>query len=433
MGGGGGSVVDAGPMDPGGAPDASCWSSPRALSGTTRSVTGPADFAVDATGRVVAAWHENTGNGIATYVATVLADGGLIAATQLGSDAGFAPKVAVAVSTTGEAVVVWNQSPNGGLNVNDLHLSRFRPASGWAESEVVSVLTNTIDEPAVAMDEVGRIIVAWSQPLMAQGPQNIWSRGNVADGGWSTPTRLDTDAMSNSSGLHLAVSPVGRAIAAWSQGNGNNHVMASTYSPTVGWVTARQVDLATVNVADPNAAIADDGSALVTWRDFRGGGEWNAMVAEYDGGAWSGPIDLDRDDAGTSLKPVPAINTRGDAVVVFLQAPDTTWLMSSARVSPGVWAPSVPVVASTFTSYGNAAVALNDQGLGVLGYDDSSTPYVLRLMQPPSLSVSTIPGGLGTTGPNVHVAITPSGQRWVFFAGYANGAAVRQVYVSHCP
>ncbi len=73
----------------------------------------------------------------------------------------------------GNALAVWTQ--NG---VSEMHIAsrRYTPSGGWSVPQELSSVVRHVGEPALAVDEDGRITAAWTQWSDADSAYSILSR-----------------------------------------------------------------------------------------------------------------------------------------------------------------------------------------------------------------------------------------------------------------
>ena len=128
-----------------------------------------------------------------------------------------------------------------------IRAARYTPAGGWgAMVELQGADATFTGDPAVAVDDAGEAVVAWTQG--AANIANVWARRQGTDGTWQAPVLLEHDdahvdpAHAPPTIYHHAYAPQvavdndGGATVAWWQGyEGNIQVWAARSTAASGW------------------------------------------------------------------------------------------------------------------------------------------------------------------------------------------------------
>jgi hypothetical protein len=245
-------------------------------------------------------------------------------------------KLAIAVNGAGSALLVWT-------GLQGLYASSYAPGTGWGSAQTVAsgppLFFDFADSFAVALDEAGRGLLAWSEPsdsvlsstydpntLEWSPPVVVGDRGSegttlvtslvmdmdasgnavlawawlditpgtgtlyaarfVQGQGWQAPDPLWSSAVRIP--LFVAADEAGGAMAVWVElvaAFPETSVYASRYVPGQGWQTADLVSDAGYP-DDPVVDVDADGNALVAWRT---GFDKNVSARRYIVGAgWQG-------------------------------------------------------------------------------------------------------------------------------------------------
>ncbi len=185
--------------------------------------------------------------------------------------------------------------------------------------------------PQVAMDDNGNLIMAWWQTDCAGFfPCPALYRIDYRNGSWSSPSKI-TPTGTNISSPQIAMDNNGNAIIVWSQQRTTNpgscggdnsctQIYMSEYRDGT-WTDPEDLDdhidpTVTGDPRDPQVAMSDDGSAIITWS--RGG----IFIREYRNGNWTTP-------PGTSVcispnnnfayTPKVAMDDNGNAIIAWKQ------------------------------------------------------------------------------------------------------------------
>lgn len=174
--------------------------------------------------------------------------------------------------------------------------------------------------PDVGVDAHGNAVAAW---YVRDGNDVTVQRSErPAGGGWQPPIVLDAGANSShlSMEAHVAVSAEGTAVVVWQHFDAAGFTLrGATRSAGGGWQEP-------VNISEPglydlgneSLGIDSSGRAVVAWQAARKSyAEWIVQGSVSSGGAWQQPVDLSDDPGRISVAPDVAMNTRGDAIVVW--------------------------------------------------------------------------------------------------------------------
>jgi Divergent InlB B-repeat domain len=219
----------------------------------------------------------------------------------------------VAISSNGTALAVWRESNPGDSNYS-LKSSRYTTTDGWsAPASIETLFTNVlVNTPRIAMDASGNGIALW-----AQGSDlyyNVYRSGS----GWQGAVAVDAGQVGSIGNVapQIAMTPDGRAVAAWSIGLATLRTMQ--YDPVSGWSTPITVD--SYNL-EKQLFITDAGQATLVYIP-----PINQTTANFDvvarslvlGGVWSAPVLLES-AAGNVKSTSFVMNRSGQGITVFVQ------------------------------------------------------------------------------------------------------------------
>ncbi|MBV8358216.1 MAG: hypothetical protein JO189_09815 [Deltaproteobacteria bacterium] len=207
--------------------------------------------------------------------------GGEIAATQIGSGP------AIAVSSTGEANVVWGA-------FGTVEYAYGVPGSQWSIPTTIPI--GTCYSPAIAVSSNGEVEV-----VCVSGNYNVEYAYATAPGSpWVIATKSIGAAGTLSSPPAIAVSPSGGVEVAW-QGQSNTVQYAYAAAPGSTWVmpTKPISTAATPAVSPPSIAVDSSGVTEVVWESMNNtlqyayattpGSSWTAKQIEGPGTTFSQP------------------------------------------------------------------------------------------------------------------------------------------------
>ncbi len=233
-------------------------------------------------------------------------------------NAGYALYPQVAVDTSGNAVAVWRQSDGPRYSI---WANRYVVGTGWGEAEVIETdNTGNAYSPQVAVDTSGNAVAVWYQ---SDGTRySIWANRYVAGTVWGEAELIETDDNGNAEYPQVAVDTSGNAVAVWYQSDGVTHdsIWANRYVAGTGWGTAELIK--TDNAGDARSAhVAVDpiGNAVAVWCQSYDFMRYNIWANRYVAGTGWGTAELIETDNGDVNNPQVAVDTNGNAVVVWVQ------------------------------------------------------------------------------------------------------------------
>ncbi len=295
--------------------------------------------AADADGDFVATWRQYDANTMrhAVWAQRFAADGSPHGARFLvGVPDGYSylnATPAVAVDADGDFLIVWDNGYNSMYGTYDSIVGRFFDADGYALGEEVTFAGDraemTVSTPAVAMDDAGNFVVAWSAydgptangSLIAQRfDATGMPVGDPIEVAEAYMTTLPAPAVGmDADGDFLVARPVGDAM------DGVSQVVGHFYD-AAGAAVGEPVMLVDHDGMD-NVAVAMDaaGAFILTWSD---GDPYGGTYDDDDGpgiiaqrfdatGQAAGPLLAVSDDYG---HPAVGMDADGDAVIVWTES-----------------------------------------------------------------------------------------------------------------
>ncbi len=345
------------------------WSTPALLDfGTVTDRPGAPRPAVNGSGAALAAWAGHDG-----IYASVLGAAGWQQVRTVAS--GTSPYqvlgeyVSAAIDAAGNGLVAWADS-----NDNSVYFSRYDHTADTfsAATPVPGAVRGMAHSPLLlAMNPSGAAVLVWEQWGTAW--KIFASRfvpGTAAGAGWQAPEAVD-DATSWQE-PSVAMDGSGRIVVAWVDGSFDTKVCsvcARRHDPATGW-SAQETILAQDPRAPASARIAMNGSgaAIVAWHDST----FAVRVSRADaGGSWKAPETLDPGTTSASTPDVlpPHVAADGRMQVLWIREAFNLPRVARSRFSPGVgWGPAEPV--REFQHFGKVnrggiGLAFNGAGDGV--------------------------------------------------------------------
>jgi hypothetical protein len=350
------------------------WSSALLLDTDTRTLnlyipTFP-QVGVGLNGDAVAVWHKLDGTRDDAWAGRFVPDTGWGQPALLETDdAGNARDPDVAVDAAGHAVAVWSQSDGTRSHVWS---SRYTPATGWDAATRLDT-NDSVDQysPRIAMNPTGDAIVIW--PQFDGARWELWTNRFVAGTGWDTATRLGAaDPGQPIRDPDLAMNDHGDAVAVWPQSDGTRwDLWARRFVPGLGWNTAVVINSnESGDVWYPRVATDLDGNAIVVWAQSNDS-PWNSWMARFAPGAgWTIPSRLNPDATEDTWFPDVVMNSRGDAIVAWVESNATGSTVWARRFAPLTgWKPTVPIAPNESGDARNPEISLDETGNAVVVWE----------------------------------------------------------------
>lgn len=176
--------------------------------------------AIDERGAAIVAWSQMHPSGVAGLYVAERSGLGAWTAPETIDDAfvpldRFATGTSVAMTTTGEAHLVWFDGPAEARVVLTAHRT---PARTWdARGVQLSTPGRPAQDPRLAVGPDGEAVIVWTE--QADGRWRVMgSRRGPLGTAWGDPTELSIPAEGHALGPTVAIGPDGTMAAAWTHG-----------------------------------------------------------------------------------------------------------------------------------------------------------------------------------------------------------------------
>lgn len=287
------------------------WTTPILLEADEAGDAQRPQVGMDYAGNGFAVWEQFDGTYSNIWVARYSRAIGWRAAQPLDvQDAGDATKPSLHVSSTGDAIVVWQQVDGGTTNVWARNYSAV--AGDWQAPVLLDTAAGPASTPRVAGDG-GFAVAVWLQAGTMS--TDVWSSAYF-NNSWNVPQRVAENAAASEA--HVAMSG-GSAVAWWLQPGVAGADLWARFSQGSSWLPVEQLDNGAGSVSHPRAVVDGAGNAVVVWEQHDGSIDnlWtNRLVA---GGDWSGPMLLEQQDIGTAGFPSMCVDGANTIFVVWNQ------------------------------------------------------------------------------------------------------------------
>ncbi len=191
--------------------------------------------------------------------------------TASGASTGYA--AVVDVNDTGYAMTAWVD-----LDADyELMTNIYTPGVGWGPPVATGILTGGwyASTGTVAAGSDGEFFVTYQQAdyLDEQEVLSAWAMRWTESGGWEEPTMLNSGLSTNMAlWPYLSANSAGQAVTTWTEGAGfDTEVMASIYTPGIGWSAAEAVGLDDNVTWFSKVAVAPNGDAIVVFKQYSSG------------------------------------------------------------------------------------------------------------------------------------------------------------------
>ncbi len=288
--------------------------------------------AMDATGDFVVTWASNNQDGdkygvyAQRYDSAGVAQGSefLVNVTTTGQQ----DQPTIAIDSDGDFVIVW-KSDSGGTS-NDIFARRFNSAgvAQGGEFRVNTSVTDTQDQPTVAMDANGGFVVAWKTNSKIDGSgkgvfAQCFDSAGVPQGG---EFQVNSTSTGDQDKPTVAMSSNGEFVIAWKSGQGQDGdkggIFGQRYdSAGVAQGSEFQVNTTTTDNQDrPAIGIDGSGNFTVAWASNNQDGSGKGIYVQRflaDGATSDSEFRVNSTSSNNQDTPALAMSSIGDLVVAW--------------------------------------------------------------------------------------------------------------------
>ena len=274
----------------------------------------------------------------------------------------------VAMTKSGNALVVWQQ----GLSIV---ANTYTAATGWTTAVPVATETGSgISQLVLSVNDNGDAFAAWRVAVVSAATSTIPEQtgyelrlAQLKDNTWAATETVAT-GLDDWAQPAIAMNNAGAAIMAWSAFNGTRHVMMSRhYTLATGWSTAEAVETNLGEAKSPQVAMAVNGNAFVTWA--QSGSPYSIYANRFDANTgFTGSVLLEQRHRGDAVKPQLIIDNRGNAVVTwqYHDGVQQNILAAEYSVADSTWATERVIETSNSGDATSPAIAVSDNGNAVV-------------------------------------------------------------------
>jgi hypothetical protein len=297
------------------------------------------------------------------------------------------------MSEGGDAIAVWSQTDG---SVSSIWVSRYSVVTNTWSTAVTLENDDTGDAkfPHIAIDDNGNALVVWQQVVISNAGQpdrtvnqNIYGSYFDASSNLWLPPQLLEDADFTAEIPRVAFDGLGNAIAVWrhfDSDSGSFSIYSNRFSNlTKTWGMRMKLDSEDGAANDPQIAADANGNAVTVWHQSDGTRD-NIWSNRFDAStnSWGIPILLETDDAGWARSPVIAMDSNGNAMVLWMQIDgESSDIFGWSRrydAASGNWLPQQLIDSIEPVSVGSHDVAFDASGNIILIWTrGNTTPYHL--------------------------------------------------------
>lgn len=279
---------------------------------------------------------------------------------------GLYPKISVnSVSNVDKAVATWLEQNGIVGNV----LAKIFDGSKWSAiaTNLNNDQTKNVNPPQVALSSSGEAMVVWAEEIDG-GIVNVFARefnGTI----WLAPLNLNNNQASQAAATQIAINANGIAVAVWQESNGGfDNIFARTFNGSSWSVPTNLNNTQTVNASSPQVAINDNGTIVAVWTETNDGVD-NVYARIFNGSTWSTAFDLNNTQTLNASSPQVSINNNDVAIVVW-----TEHFNIYSRVFEGTnWAASAHNLNSNVAENGDyPQIALNNNNIGIAVWQEQN-------------------------------------------------------------
>jgi hypothetical protein len=233
------------------------------------------------------------------------------------------------MNARGDAVVVWTRSSGAEGAPTDIWSNRYVPgapgtSARWGTAELLETRDGTADDPAVAIDPLGRAVAVWTQQATPTQPRHdTWGIIGTREG-WGPAQLVEHDDRGSAQKATVAIDGTGNATAVWrldlDPTRGSEMRTARNLKAT-SWANEERLDS---SGAAGSALMGIDGLGrpLVVWSDRSGDTDRRIRSRRLaKSGTWESVEPVARLTAGDPESMSLATAQGGESLLVWILIP----------------------------------------------------------------------------------------------------------------
>ncbi len=354
------------------------------ISPDTAEVTDP-EVAMDDNGNAIIVWTQSDGFNSQLFKSEYRNGAWIHPDNQqdnISPDNENAYSPSVAMDNNGNAIITWSQSDSGSPQIfkSEYRNNLWTHPSNLGDN--ISINNQIASNPSLAMSDNGEALIVWQQ---FTGVNVALFKSEYRNGIWTHPISIDdhfTLLGGNAFNPSVAMDNLGRSIISWTQFDGNSLQIFKSEYRNNGW--SHPTDLM-ANIspnlyeADNSRVVMNDNAAVIVWIGNDGSNN-QSYKSEYRNGSWTHPTNADDNISpnGQNVTTVPmlnnitlAIDSSGNTIIVWTQSDGTNIQFFKSVYQNNAWIHptnlSDNISLNGFDVF-DISIAMNDQGASVLAW-----------------------------------------------------------------
>lgn len=275
-------------------------------------------MAVDSSGNVTVVWNQFDGTRNNNWANRYTVGTGWGTATLIETDSGFAYSPQLVVDSSGNVTVVWVHYDGTRMNI---WANRYTTGTGWSGVQLIESSNFSADTPAKpVVDSSGNVTVVWRQTDGTR--DNMWANRYTVGIGWGTAQLIETDNAGSAIAAWLGIDSNGNVTVVWQQSDGSrDNLWANRYTVGIGWGTAQLIEQDNMGSSTmPQLAVDSIGNVTVVWKQFDGM-RYNIWANRYIvGTGWDTAQLIETDNTGSVENPQLTVDSNGNVTAVWYQS-----------------------------------------------------------------------------------------------------------------
>jgi hypothetical protein len=343
-------------------------------------------------------------------------------AALIETGAGSASSPRIAVDPSGNVMAVWVQSDG---TSSSIYANRYVVGSGWGTATLLEISDMPADSPRIAADSNGNFIAVWRQAWKTVNGAlyGIHANRYVAGAGWGDAATVYVDTsrgdVTANGDPQIGVDPNGNAVVVWSVYDWSwNHtsVRANRYAVGTGWGGVTNLSTEAVRAAySPTVALDSTGNAIVVWSQDSGTSSVQGIKAARYGveTGWGTPVPIEPTtiaETRTGSAPQIAFDLNGNAIAVWYQY-GKPGIYTNRYVAGTGWGIAEAIVDVGTTSYDEGVqLAIDKNGNAIAVWNQyGGVLYANRYIAGTGWSATVIVDPGGGQDYSAQIAVDPNG------------------------
>ncbi|HVE54688.1 MAG TPA: hypothetical protein VNB23_15005, partial [Ramlibacter sp.] len=239
---------------------------------------------------------------------------------------------------------------------------RHTAEGGWTTPQRVDTGAGSVSQIHLREGRDGEIFLGFDK-LEGGVRYSVFSSRFTAATGWEAPHPLEA-GNNTAHDVRIAADAAGNAIAVWYQWDGVRYsVWAARRAAGAAWGNAGLIESSSDGAAAPQLAMNAGGEAIAVWSQFDGirNSIWAARYTPADG--WFNPAIIDLANLEDRVEPRVAVAPSGEALAIWSEIDGANRTMRGSRYTPaGGWQATVSLEPSGPADSSGSTLAMDGAG-----------------------------------------------------------------------